>query len=229
MNFSEKKQLIGKYIDKIYSDLESDLSMCKKFEIIQDSLQIEYKKLGNYAIAIKDDLKNEAIDEFEKNAHRNCQKLSDDFESIANSFKIPSLNVEEKIFFDILSAKSEEDIRSATRQNTSTVSSYTILGAGLGLVLGGGVGTFIGKEIASIFIGAAIGVVVGGAVGQGMNSTESNAGRSSKAGENSQTFVVKKISQEKIHDFVQERNKRIRSLFLNYIDEFENAYNVEMG
>jgi uncharacterized membrane protein len=225
MNFSEKKQLVGRYIDKIYSELESDLSICKKFEIIQGSFQIEYKKLCNYAVAIKDDLKNEAIDELEKKGQKNYQKLSDDFESIAKGFKVPTVNLEENLFFNISSTKTEDRISSASGQNTEKLSSYTMIGAGLGLVLGGGVGAFIGKEIASIVIGAALGGVVGGVVGKGMSSTDSNAGRTLKAGSNNETIVTKKISQEKIHYFVQERNKKIKSLFLNYIDEFENAYN----
>jgi hypothetical protein len=225
MNFSEKKQLVGKYIDKVYSELESDLSRCKKFEIIQDSFQIEYKKLCNYAIAVKNDLKNEAMDELEKKGQKNYSKLSHDFDSIAEDFKIPTVKLEENLFFNISSTKTAEHISSAPAQNTEQVSSYTMVGVGLGLVLGGGIGAFIGKEIASIVISAALGGAVGGVVGKSMSGTTSNATITSKTRGNNENVVTKNISQEKIYCFLQERNKKIKSLFLNYIDEFENAYN----
>jgi hypothetical protein len=229
MDFNKKKQLVEKYLDKIYNQLESDLALCKKIEIIEDSFQIEYKKLCNYAVAIKDDLKNEAVDELEQKSQNKSERLSEKFDLIARSFKIPQAHIEDNNFFVMQTVNSTVKRDTVPSQNGATSTSSAILGVGIGAVLGGGVGAVLVKELVAILIGAAVGGVVGGVIGGAISNNVSNAEVKAVTAKSTafkdQGTTTKKVSQEKINYFVQERNKKIKRLFLNYIDEFENVYN----
>lgn len=225
MNFAEKKQVIGRYLDKIYSQLESDLYTCRNFENIQGSLQLEYKKLCNYAIAVKDDLRHEVIDELRKKGEKDYNNISDAFDNIEKSFRIPSVHLEEQSLFNMSTSSNVEYKKSAPRENTNSSNSYTLVGAGIGILLGGGVGVLLGKGAASIIIGSVIGGAVGGTLAYSMSGTGTSTTGSSNVPQNVQVNSAKKLNREKVHNFIQERNRTIKSLFINYINEFENVYN----
>lgn len=214
MTFNKSRQNIDNYITDMYSNIRHELSQCTRYENIINILDFEYSRLNNYKLAVMNEIISELSEIIlSKYGINSLEKFQKKVENINIKFDRIKLDKQRVIVKKKIVQKKSVIENKRTNNKLPIIATTTFGGA----VVGG----MLKQTLASTIVGGGLGMVLGIGVTVLLNDGKSN-GNTTK--DISVEKYTSKVNKEYLNQIILERKSYIKKIFIEYIDKIQNIY-----
>lgn len=222
MDISAIKNELHNFMDKLYGNLKEDINECGSLEEISGIFEEEHENINDYKRVLQSDIlekiKSELLD---KNYDEDITKVVEEIKQDVNDINISDLEIDENNIYIEEEPETKKELESIVIKNDNqkkkpTKAIIVICGILLGFLFGVIIKRDMLNGIIMGFIGAAFGFSA-----YEMYFAEDN--------KNLEKLIIrdrtinKRLDKNYLNTLIEERNKNIETILINYIDEFNNV------
>lgn len=216
MDLTNVKSELNDFIDKLYNDLKETIKECSNIKEVSEILEEEYNNLNDYKKVVKFNTISKIKEELmEKIQAGDAIKKALEIESKIGEIDIIPIEIDKNKIY--LNEDKKPIIEKKESGEKKSIKSIIVI---LAIITGAAFGWVVKRNVLDVIIMGFIGALIGYAIYEiSLGEDNKNLERVIK----NDRLINKRIDMNYLSALIHERKCHVESVFLNYINEFNNV------